>query len=237
MTDRWLRRPAARALGARLGLLTLVALAAAAAPLRAQTDGTCIPVAERAGREFGCFITAREELGRVPATAAPYWHLDVFPTRAAADAARSSTRAARSTVVESLGRVWLFTIAPGAWRPSSAGGTRVARIGPLPAVDADSVAAVYMEGVFQPGMHSMVHRHPGVEAWYTLEGSMCLETPAGTLQQRAGEPGVFVRAGVPMMLTGTGTAPRRSVVLILQDATKPRSTPATDWTPRGLCRP
>jgi hypothetical protein len=63
-----------------------------------------------------------------------------------------------------------------------------------------------------------------------------LETPDGMLTQRAGEPGVLVRGGVPMMLTGTGSGPRRSLVLILQDATKPRSTPATDWTPRNLCR-
>jgi quercetin dioxygenase-like cupin family protein len=106
----------------------------------------------------------------------------------------------------------------------------------LPIVTADSLAAVYMEGVFQPGMNTVVHRHPGVEAWFTLEGSMCLETPDGMLTQRAGEPGVLVRGGVPMMLTGTGSGPRRSLVLILQDATKPRSTPATDWTPRNLCR-
>jgi hypothetical protein len=38
-----------------------------------------------------------------------------------------------------------------------------------------------------------------------------------------------------MMLTGTGTSVRRSLVLILQDASKPRSTLATDWTPTGLC--
>jgi hypothetical protein len=38
-----------------------------------------------------------------------------------------------------------------------------------------------------------------------------------------------------MMLTGTGKGVRRSLVLILQDATKPRSTPAVDWTPRHLC--
>ena len=94
-----------------------------------------------------------------------------------------------------------------------------------------------MEGVFEPGMNSMVHRHPGVEAWFTLEGSMCLETPDGTITQKAGDPGVLVPAGVPMMLTGTGSGPRRSVVLILQDATKPRSTMAADWTPRQLCRP
>jgi hypothetical protein len=40
-----------------------------------------------------------------------------------------------------------------------------------------------------------------------------------------------------MILTGTGTSPRRSLVLILQDATKPRSTPAMDWKPKGLCAP
>jgi quercetin dioxygenase-like cupin family protein len=103
-------------------------------------------------------------------------------------------------------------------------------------VRAERFAAVYMEGVFQPGMSTEIHRHPGMEAWYTLEGSMCLETPSGRLDQRAGDPGVLVPDGVPMILTGTGTGPRRSVVLILQDTTLPRSTPAHDWTPRGLCR-
>ena len=136
--------------------------------------------------------------------------------------------------MESLGRVWLYTIAGPAWRPR--GGKRIARIGPLPLVEAPSYAAVYMEGVFEPGMQSVVHRHPGVEAWYTLEGAQCLETPEGKLLQRAGGPGVMARGGLPMRLTGVGTGVRRSVVLILQDASKPRSTPAPDWTPKGLCR-
>jgi hypothetical protein len=39
-----------------------------------------------------------------------------------------------------------------------------------------------------------------------------------------------------MILTGTGTSVRRSLVLILQDAAKPRAVHATDWTPAGLCR-
>jgi hypothetical protein len=218
-----------------VGALFAAAVAAAMVPstsLSAQTDGTCVPVAERAGRAFGCFITARQELGRLPARPDLYWHLETYPTRAEADRARAS----RSTVVESLGRIWLFTIAPVEWRARGSG-THVARIGPLSLVAADSLAAVYMEGVFQPGMNTMVHRHPGVEAWFTLEGSMCVETPDGMLTQRAGDPGIMVRGGVPMMLTGTGTGPRRSVVLILQDATKPRSTMATDWTPRRLCHP
>lgn len=215
--------------GIRVAVVALLSTVLSASVLHAQTDGTCIPVAERAGRAFGCFITARQELGRLSGTTPLFWHLDTYPDRAAAAAAGI----ARSTVVESLGRVWLFTIAPATWRPR--GGMRMARIGPLPLVPADSIAAVYMEGVFKPGMNTVVHRHDGVEAWFTLEGSMCLETPEGTLAQAAGDSGVLVRAGVPMMLTGTGIMPRRSVVLILQDATKPRSTPATDWTPRGLC--
>jgi hypothetical protein len=211
-------------------VLSIIALTAIdAAVVRAQTDGTCIPVANRAGRDFGCFITAREVLGRLPASPALYWHLDTYPNVAAARAAREK----RSTVVESYGRVWLFTIAPAEWKPRS--GSRFARVGPLPLVSADSFAAVYMEGTFQPGMQSVVHRHAGAEAWVTLAGSMCLESPEGKLEQKAGDGGVLIRAGLPMVLTGTGKGPRRSLVLILQDATQPRSTPAPDWKPRNLC--
>lgn len=223
-----LQPTSARLIRASLRCLSVSALLAAA-PLAAQTDGTCVPVAERAGREFGCFITARQELGPLSATPPLFWHLHIYSTRARAEADRGP----RGTVVESLGHVWLFTIAPEDWRPE--GGDWIDRIGPLPLVDAESFAAVYMEAVFQPGMQSLVHRHPGVEAWYTLEGSMCLETPEGMLEQHAEGPGVLVPAGTPMVLTGTGTGPRRSVVLILQDATQPRSVPAHDWTPRGLC--
>ena len=208
---------------------TLVA-AASLGPSRAAAQGvTCEPAAQRGAKEFGCFITARQELGDLPKDSALYWHLDTFGSPKAAEQAKAT----RSTVVESLGRAWLFTIAPKDWRP--AGGTRFGMVGPLPLVDAPTYAAVYMEGVFQPGMHSAVHRHPGVEAWYTLEGEQCLETPEGKLPQGVGDPGIMVPAGLPMQLTGTGTGVRRSVVLILQDASKPRSTPATDWSPDGLC--
>jgi quercetin dioxygenase-like cupin family protein len=209
---------------------TLVGIASLLAGSAAAQTESCVPVAQRGGRAFGCFITAREELGALPRDSALYWHIDAFGTPAAAAAAK----ARRSTVVQSLGRTWLFTIAEAGWRP--AGGKRVALAGPLPLVDADTYAAVYMEGVFQPGMHSPIHRHPGVEVWYTLEGEQCLETPEGKLVQRAGDPRVMVPGGMPMMLTGTGKSVRRSLVLILQDAKKPRSTLATDWTPAGLCR-
>ncbi len=198
--------------------------------LRGQTAGTCIPVSERAGRELGCFILKREELGALPRNPALFWYLDSYPTLADAEAARGP----RGSVVESLGRHWLFTIGPRGWHPAS--GHRVGRIGPLPMIGAERYTAVYMEGIFTPGMASVVHRHPGVEAWYTLDGAMCLETPEGTIHQRAGDPGRMVRGGLPMQLTGIGTETRRSLVLILQDASKPWLMLATDWTPKGLCK-
>ncbi|GAC1656703.1 MAG: hypothetical protein NVS4B3_22600 [Gemmatimonadaceae bacterium] len=214
-----------RMIGATVALLGTPIVA-----LLGQTAGTCVPVSERAGREFGCFITSRVELGHLSRRPKLFWYLDTYASRAAANTA---VKNARSTVVESLGHVWLFTIAPAGWR--AVGGHREARIGPLPLTPATRYAAVYMEGVFQPGMKTVIHRHPGVEAWYTLEGAMCLETPEGTVRQRAGDPGKMVRGGLPMMLTGTGTGPRRSLVLILQDAAKPWLTVASDWTPKGLC--
>jgi quercetin dioxygenase-like cupin family protein len=195
----------------------------------AQTTG-CEPISQRAGRALGCYITAREELGALPRDSVLYWYIDRFTTK---DGARAA-KAARGTVVQSLGEIWLFTIGPAGWR--SSGGKRVAVVGPLPLIAADAYAAVYMEGVFQPGMQSPVHRHPGVEAWYTLQGEQCLETPNGKIVQRAGNAGVMVPGGVPMILTGAGSGVRRSLVLILQDAARPRSVVATDWNPAGLCR-
>ncbi len=186
----------------------------------------CVPVADRTG-ELGCFITATAVLGKLP-DGPLYWHLDTYPTIAAAEAAKQ----AGGTVVESYGQVWLFTIARADWRPSS--GKRVSRVGPLPIVAAGSYAVQYGEGTFAPGMTSAIHKHPGPEAWYVLEGEQCLETPEGTLVVRAGEGGV-VKAGLPMVLTGRGTGRRRAILLVVHDSTQPAGFPVQDWAPKGLC--
>jgi quercetin dioxygenase-like cupin family protein len=100
-----------------------------------------------------------------------------------------------------------------------------------------SYSAQYMEAAFQPGMQTRVHRHPGPEAWYTISGEMCLETPEGaTVGRASGEP-VIVREGLPMQLTATGTDVRRGLVLVLHTSSEPASVPATDWQPTGLCKP
>ncbi|HEY0800760.1 MAG TPA: hypothetical protein VGD54_07950, partial [Steroidobacteraceae bacterium] len=182
---------------------------------------------ERAGRELGCWITHTEELGRLPQTPL-YWHLYKYKTIKAAESAKVK----HSSVVESYGDVWLFTIAATGWR--ARGGERVARVGPLPVSKGASYTAQYLEATFTPGMHSRVHRHPGPEAWYVLSGAQCLETPGQRIILRAKESGV-VPEGPPMMLVGIGNSERRSLALILHDSSKPMTSPAADWKPAGLC--
>jgi quercetin dioxygenase-like cupin family protein len=189
----------------------------------------CKPISQRAGQEAGCWIAADAAVGQLP-PAPVFWHLDVYPTRVAAEAARGP----RGVVLESFGRVWLFTIDVAGWRPS--GGDRVAEIGPLPTNSGARYSAQYMEAVFTPGMTAPAHRHSGPEAWYTLAGETCLETPDGKMMGRAGGSHVIVPGGPPMHLTATGTQTRRALVLILHDSTQPATTPADDWTPKGLCR-
>ena len=224
----------------RLALAALAAVLAGPSTAKAQPAHhsgpyatACLPVAERAGREVGCWITAREALGELPHTASLLWHLDAYPTRAAAEAAKGP----HGTVVESLGRVWLFTVAEAGWRPPPGGsGERVAAIGPLPTREGVRYVAQYMEGVSPPSAQSIVHRHPGAEAWYNVAGRLCVETPEGRIVAGPGEGAAFVPEGAPHMLTGLGTEQRRSLVIILHDTSSPASAPARDWTPRGLCR-
>jgi quercetin dioxygenase-like cupin family protein len=195
-----------------------------------RVPGGCdVPVDRRAG-EFGCYLTATQAIEKLPDEAI-FWHLYSYPTRAAAEAVR---RSAASTVVESLGKVWLFTIAARQWQPAA--GERVAVVGPLPLSSAKQYTARYMEAVFPPNqsMQTAVHRHSGPEAWFVLTGTQCLRTPESTTVIRAGHSG-FVSAGPPMMLTSVGTEIRRALVLVLHETSEPWMIIASDWTPTKAC--
>jgi quercetin dioxygenase-like cupin family protein len=197
------------------------------APAQTADVPTCLPMAQRT-REAGCWIITDEPVGRL-APAPMFWHLDTFPTRAAAAAAKRRGAA----VVESLGRFWLMTIAEAIFRAGS--GEHVAEIGPLPISPHTEYSATYMEAIFTPGMESATHTHSGPEAWYTMSGETCLETPDGVMIGRAGGPPVIVPAGPPMHLTATGAVTRRALVLILHDRSQPPTTVTHAWTPKGLC--
>lgn len=194
---------------------------------------TCLPISERAGRDVGCWLIVAEPLGQLSQSAV-FWHLDTYPTRAGAEAAKGP----RGTVVEALGKVWLFTIGETGWRPP--GGVRVAEIGPIVVKPGEKYTAQYAEGISNPGDVTPKHRHPGPEAWYTMAGRFCAETPDGKTVLAGTGQGIVIQAdhtGWSMMtLVATGTEVRRSLFLVLHQTAHGWTTPAPEWTPNGLCK-
>jgi len=89
----------------------------------------CKPVSERTS-EVGCWIIAHAAFGKL-SMLGPYWYLDTYPTRQAAESAKGP----HSTVIESFGKIRLLSIERAGWRP--AGGERVAEIGPLPVMQGE----------------------------------------------------------------------------------------------------
>jgi quercetin dioxygenase-like cupin family protein len=205
--------------------------------LRAQAPGTaghehltevaCVDVPTGEKRpEFGCFNVG-VVTGLQFSQASVYWHLRAFPTRKAAEAAKSAT----GIVVEEDGRVWLSEF--GARNTAPRGGQAIAVVGPLHLPAAKSYVAVLSYAVMRPGDKSRVHTHPGPEGWYVLAGRQCLETPAGAHSARAGGS-MTVRSNTPMQLNVTGKKLRRAFALVIHDSAQERGTPS-DWKPSGAC--
>lgn len=210
------------------GLLLLLCTRLAAQGVATPGD-TCKPASARA-QEVGCWILAENPIGPI-AESQVFWHLDAYPTRAAAEA----DKAPHGIVFESFGKVWLMTIENEKWRPAH--GTRVDEIGPLPVVAGEKYTAQFMEADFTPGMTAPAHKHSGPEAWYAVGGETYLETSDGRKQISViGGPPVIVPMGLSMHLTAIGSEERRSIVLILHQSSQPPVTMVHDWTPKGLCK-
>jgi len=220
-----------------LVLFAVVLLIVPARHLRAQAPGAaghdhltevaCVDVPPGEKRpEFGCFNVGTVT-GLHFSQSTVYWHLRAFPTRQAADAAKSAT----GMVVEEDGRVWLSEF--GARNMALRGGDPIAVVGPLELPAAQSYAAVLSYAVMRPGDNSRVHTHPGPEGWYVLAGEQCLETPAGASRGRAGGT-MTVPPNIPMELNVTGTTLRRAFALVIHDATQQRGIPS-NWKPSGAC--
>ena len=171
-------------------------------------SGVCKPASMRT-QQVGCWIMADDAIGQLTKSSV-FWTLDVYPTRPEAEADKGP----RSTVLESLGKVWLLNIEYQQSKPTH--GSRAAEIGPLSVTPGENYSVQYMEAIFNPGMTAPEHIHSGPEAWYTIAGETCLETSDGRVQVgRPGGPPVIVPMGLSMHLTATGTEQRRALVLIL----------------------
>jgi hypothetical protein len=218
---------------ATAGLVLMLLIQASSACGQTPPRRTCLPISERAGRDVGCWLIVAEPLGQLSGSEV-FWHLDTFPTRAAAEAAKVP----RGTVVEALGEVWLFTIGEAGWRPS--GGVRVAEVGPIFVKAGKQYTAQYAEGISNPGDVTPKHRHPGAEAWYTMAGAFCAEAADGKTYVGTAGQGIVIQAddtGWSMMtLVATGTEVRRSIFLVLHQSGHSWTAPAPEWTPKGLCK-
>lgn len=150
-----------------------------------------------------------------------FWRLENFPALGEAQAAAGPT----SLAAESRGKVWLFTLGPAGG--SSAGGTKVAEVGPIPRVVATQYLLRVNEAGGPPASITPVHSHPGSEAFYVLAGESSSRTPHGVMRVAANEGGTGHGADTPMQVSSTGAADLQSLVMFVVDAAKPFSSPAS----------
>jgi hypothetical protein len=149
-----------------------------------------------------------------------FWRLENFSTREQAQAAAGQW----GLVAESGGKVWLFTLGP--YGGSTAGGTKVAEVGPIAKVVATQYLLRINEGSGPPGSVTPVHTHPGSEAFYVIAGESSSHTPHGVMRVGAGRAETGHGADTPMQVSSSGATDLHSLVMFVVDASKPFSSPA-----------
>lgn len=161
-----------------------------------------------------------------------YWRVENFPTPAQAEAAIGPDRwnpdtvsyePATSLAAEVAGKAWLFTL--GAKGGSTPGGTKVAEIGPLPAITAKEYLLRVNHGYGPPGAKTKVHSHPGSEAFYVVAGRLGQRTPKGVNHVEAGHTMNGNPADMPMEVFNSGTTELTALIMFVVDAGRPFSTP------------
>ena len=129
-----------------------------------------------------------------------FWRVDTFPTLAKAQAAAGPTALA----AEVDGKAWLFTLGPPGG--SSSGGSKVAEIGPVPAINAPEYLLRVVRSGGPPGATTPVHTHPGSETFYVLSGALTQRTPEGVKRVSAGQSMPGHPPNTPMQVSSTGTS-------------------------------
>lgn len=133
-----------------------------------------------------------------------------------------------AAVTQIHGQVWLYVL--GGKTESISGGTVKTVVGPLP-VPPGEVIAHFAAANFPPGMRTRVHSHPGVEAFYVVDGEQCMESPSDKQLVPAGST-YIVKDGPHLQAAPKG---RRNLVLILVPQGRPVVTPGSTWKPTGFC--
>ena len=162
-----------------------------------------------------------------------FWHIESFPTLDQAKTAAPPYRWNPDTVsydglpslaAEVAGKAWLFTLGPKGG--PTAGGTKVAEIGPVPPLSAPEYLLRVNYGHGPPGAQTPVHTHPGSETFYVVAGRLSQRTPQGVMNVEAGHSMNGHPAGTTMEVFNSGTTELTALIMFVVDATKPFSVPA-----------
>lgn len=171
-------------------------------------------------QKFNVTSVAEKKVAQLP-PGPLFWRIENFPTLAEAQAAAGPTGLA----AEVAGKAWLFTLGPPSG--SSSGSTKVAEIGPVPAISASEYLLRINSAGGPPGAETSVHMHPGSETFYVLSGELTQKTPEGTKQVSAGQSMLGHPPETPMQVSNSGSNVLSALVMFMADATKPFSSPAT----------
>lgn len=169
--------------------------------------------------EFFVNAIAEKTLDELPAGDL-YWRIENFAALDEAKAQESAT----SLAAEASGKAWLFTL--GAEGGATPGGTMVAEIGPVSAVEASHYLLRINHAGGPPGAKTPVHTHPGSEAFYVIAGQLSQKTPHGVATVAAGETMNGHEPSMVMQLESSGTEDLDQLVMFVVDADKPFSSPA-----------
>jgi hypothetical protein len=202
-------------------ILSLAGLLLATAAVPAQTPARYVvkPVAEK-------------KIKKLPAGPL-YWRVETFPSidqakaAAGADGWNPNTVSYETTaalVAEIAGKVYLFTL--GQKGGATAGGTKVAEIGPVPPLTAPEYLLRVNHGSGPPGSRTPTHTHPGSEAFYVVEGTLGQKTQHGVMHAEAGKTMNGHPADMPMEVFNAGTSNLTALIMFVVDASRPFSSPA-----------
>ena len=109
---------------------------------------------------------------------------------------------------------------------TTAGGTKVAEIGPVPPLNAPEYLLRVNYGHGPPGATTPAHMHPGSESFYVIAGRLGQRTPQGVMNVEAGHSMNGHPAGMTMEVFNSGTTELDALIMFVVDATKPFSVPA-----------
>jgi quercetin dioxygenase-like cupin family protein len=182
----------------------------------AELEPKCVENSPERRGEFGCSYIEDKPLP-VSLREPLVWHIDRFDSGSAAQAAVGPT----SVAFEAHGSWWLMAIESSA--SNHHGGKHVATVALPRLPPASQYRLLVYSAYVEAGQTSRVHHHSGVEAFYTVDGEQCLETP--TRAYRIPKGGTLtVPAGVTMRLVAAGSRPRRGFAVLVYDAAQPPTT-------------